>query len=507
MNLFRQLRWKLTLSYIIVTVSSFLVILLIMSGLIFTQIFIPENVLTLEGLVEHFQKNVVPAWSRILEETADDPKPISLILENSSIQFTSRNFLRLGSVQFWVSTVAEIHILIIRTDGILLGRSDPYFLPSIEVGEHFDIARVPGLEAPFNAALAGETDPKRLYSTRPSLGYIVRFDRFNIAVPIFSNVDGSKNQVAGVMVILVDSFPTEKDIPAHILRVAGRSLIIFPLGAGIMGAIFGAVFTHGLDKRLKRISKATDDWSEGNFSQLIDDNKGDEITQIAKRLNSMAEQLKILLRRRQEMAASEERNRLARDLHDSAKQQALAASFQLGAALTLFNHDPESARKHLVEADLLVDSVRKELTNLILELRPWSIEGQDFSELLKEYTQEWSNRSDIQLNIDIQGSAELSLETRETLFRIMQEALANTARHSGASKTDLFLEYGMDTVKMTIKDNGRGFDTQASYDGIGLSTMRERVEASGGTIKVESAQGQGVQIVIILPLTEKKEIS
>ena len=292
MNPFRQLRWKLTLSYIIVTVSSFLVILLIMSGLIFTQIFIPENVLTLEGLVENVQKNVVPAWSRILEETADDPKPINLISENSRAQFTSRNFLRLGAVQFWVSTVAELRILIIGTDGILLGRSDPYFLPSVRLGEYFDIARVPGLEAPLNAALAGETDPKRLYSTRPPLGLMAKFDRFNIAVPIFSNGDGDKNQVAGVMVILIDSFPTEKDIPAHILRVAGRSLIIFPLGAGIMGAIFGAVFTYGLDKRLKRISKATDDWSEGNFSQLIDDNKGDEITQIAKRLNSMAEQLR-----------------------------------------------------------------------------------------------------------------------------------------------------------------------------------------------------------------------
>ena len=410
-------------------------------------------------------------------------------------------------MKFWVSTTAEVRILIIRPDGILLGKSDPGFLTSIKVREYFDIARVPGLEAPFNAALAGETDPKRLYSARPKLGYLERFERFNLAVPIFSNVDGDKNQVAGVMVILLDTFPTQKDIPDHILRVAGRSLIIFPLGAGIMGAIFGAVFTYGLNKRLKRISKATDDWSEGNFSQLIDDNKGDEITQIAKRLNSMAEQLKILLRRRQEMAASEERNRLACDLHDSAKQQALAASFQLGAALTLINHDPESARKHLVEADMLVDSVRKELTNLILELRPWTIEGQDFSELLKEYTQEWSNRSDIQLNMDIRGSAELSLETRETLFRIMQEALANTARHSEASKTDLFLEYGIDLVKMTIKDNGRGFDTQASYDGIGLSTMRERAEASGGTIKIESAQGQGVLIVIILPITEKKEFS
>ena len=507
MNLFRQLRWKLTLSYIIVTVSSFVVILLIMSGLIFTQIFMPENVLTIEGLVELAQKNEVPVWSRILEETDGNPKVINILLENSSGQLTSRNFLSLGAVKFWVSTVAELRILVIGADGTLLGRSDAAFLPSIKMGETFDIARVPGLEAPFNAALAGESDRKRLYAARPTDGSIARFDRFNIAVPIFSNAGGEKNQIAGVMVILLDTFPTQRDIPAHILRVAGRSLIIFPIGAGIMGAIFGAVFTYGLDKRLKRISRATDEWSEGNFSQHIDDNTGDEITQIANRLNSMAEQLKILLHRRQEMAASEERNRLARELHDSAKQQALAASFQLGAALTLINHDPESARKHLVEADTLVDSVRKELTNLILELRPWSIEGQDYSELIKEYTQEWSKRSEINLNMDITGSAELSLQTRETLFRIMQEALANTARHSEASQTDLSLEYGTDRVIMTIKDNGRGFDTQATYNGIGLSSMRERAEACGGTIQVESAPGQGVQTVIILPLPEKREIS
>lgn len=507
MSIFRQLRWKLTLSYIIVTVSSFLVILLIMAGLIFTQIFIPENVLTLEGLVEQVQKNVVPEWSRILEETADDPKLINMILENTSAEFTRRNFLTLGAVQFWVSTVAELRVLIIGTDGNLLGRSDPAFLPSIKMGETFDITRVAGLEAPFTAALAGETDPKHLYSARPHLGSLERFDRFNIAVPFFSNVDDDKKQVAGVIVILIDRFPTQKDIPTHILRVAGRSLIIFPIGAGIMGAIFGAVFTYGLDRRLKRIAKATDAWSEGDFSQVIADNKGDEITRIAQRLNSMAEQLKILLRRRQEMAASEERNRLARDLHDSAKQQALAASFQLGAALTLCEHDPENARKHLVEADLLIDSVRKELTNLILELRPWSTEGQDFFDLLKEYALEWSNRSDIRLNIEIQGNDELSLETRENLFRIMQEALANTARHSHASSVNLLLEYGTNSITMTIKDNGVGFDTLASYEGIGLSTMRERAEASGGTFKVESAPGQGVKIIVVLPLAEKKEIS
>jgi two-component system, NarL family, sensor histidine kinase LiaS len=500
MKIFRQLRWKLTLSYIIVTVSSFLVILLIMSGLIFTQIFIPENVLTLEGLIELVQKDTVPGWSRILEETAYDPKLINIILESAiSAQFTSRNFLTLGVVQFWVSTVAEVRILIIGTDGILLGRSDPRFLPSIKLGEYFDSARVLGLEAPFNAALDGETDPKRLYSASPKVGVLERYDRYNIAVPIFSNGFGDKKQVAGVMVILLDRFPTQKDIPAHILRVAGRSLIIFPLGAGIMGAIFGVVFTHGLDKRLKRISKATDDWSEGNFSLLIDDNKGDEISQIAKRLNSMAEQLIVLLRRRQEMAVSEERNRLARDLHDSAKQQALAASLELGTALTLYERDPKEARKHLVEADALVDAVRKELTNLVHELRPQAMDGEDFSDILREYATEWAQRSGIELSFSIEGESNLPLEIRETLFRIAQEALANIARHSAARSSEVSLEHGSDGIRMVVKDDGRGFDPSASFRGVGLVSMRERTERLGGSLSVESAPGRGTKIVVNLP--------
>ena len=104
------------------------------------------------------------------------------------------------------------------------------------------------------------------------------------------------------------------------------------------------------------------------------------------------------------MAVSEERNRLARDLHDSAKQQALAASFELGTALTLYERDPDGAKHHLVEADALVDSVRKELTNLVHELRPQDMDGQDFSETLKEYAFEWSHRNGIEMNFHVEGN-------------------------------------------------------------------------------------------------------
>jgi NarL family two-component system sensor histidine kinase LiaS len=216
----------------------------------------------------------------------------------------------------------------------------------------------------------------------------------------------------------------------------------------------------------------------------------------------MAKQLQSLLRRRQEMAVSEERNKLARDLHDSAKQQALAASFELGTALTLYERDPQQAKKHLVEADGLVDAVRKELTNLVDELRPRPMAGQDFSETLKEHAAEWSHRSGIALSIRMTGNDGLSVEAQEVMFRIAQEALANIARHSSASHADIILDHRADAVTLTIKDDGRGFDTQAPHAGIGLRSMRERAEAIGGAFSVESTPGQGTQIIVNLPKGE-----
>jgi signal transduction histidine kinase len=132
------------------------------------------------------------------------------------------------------------------------------------------------------------------------------------------------------------------------------------------------------------------------------------------------------------------------------------------------------------------------------------VDGQDFSETLREYALEWSQRNGIELEFNTIGSNELTLETRETLFRIAQEALANTARHSAASYAEVCLEYGTESVTITIKDNGRGFEPGASHGGIGLSSMRERAEASGGGFTVESAPGKGTQNKVSLPLADRE---
>jgi NarL family two-component system sensor histidine kinase LiaS len=492
MNIFRQLRWKLILNYTIVTVSAFLVVILILGGIVLPRIFVQTNIVNPEGLLQILQKNNAPLMSHILSQSPVDTELINMLLAGSDNQITSFDFVRIGAVRFTVRTMATFRFLVIGADGILLGKSENGFPTDYVIGQPFDLEQVQGLEAPFNAALAGGTDPSLLYTIyEPN-------ERYVLAIPV-KITSGGENRVVGVFVVFIDNVPNQTDVPANILNIAARSLLIFLLGIGSMGTIFGAFFARGLSARFKRLSTAIDAWSEGDFSMFIEDPIGDEISQLAQRLNNMAKQLQSLLHRRQEMAVSEERNRLARDLHDSAKQMALAASFQLGTALTLYDRDPQVAKKHLVEADALVDSVRNELTNLVHELRPKPVDGQDFSETLKEYMVDWSHRNGIELTMDIEENDELSLGTQEALFRIAQEALANIARHSSASRADVSLEYEADVVKMIIKDDGHGFDKSVQHGGLGLYSMRERAEALGGCFTVESSPEQGAKIVVTLP--------
>jgi len=497
MNIFRQLRWKLTLSYTLVTVSALLVILVVTAGILFSQIFVPMYYLNPEGMIDAWMngrmRSDYPMFCQILSQSPVDLELLNQYLMESQSIISDSDLFRIGALQFSVSTTASIRVLIVGPDGIFLGTSinDPTLRSAI--GKSFDPWLVPGLEAPYTAALAGDTNPSHLYTElEPNKRYV-------FAGPAFNRNEGSENQIVGVVVVLFDAVPTQGDILAHILRVLGRGLVIFFLGVGIMGAIFGSFFAHGLTRRFNRISATTDLWSVGNFASYLDDPAGDEIAQFTLRLDNMAKQLQSLLRRRQDMAVSEERNRLARDLHDSAKQQAMAASLELGTALTLFERDPQGAKSHLVEADALVDAVRKELTNLVHELRPQDIDGRDFSDTLKEYAIEWSHRNGIELDFNIVGSNEISLETRQTLFRISQEALANVARHSSANCLKLSLEYGMNDVTMSIKDDGCGFDPGAPHGGIGLNSMAERAGVLGGNLSVESVPGQGTQIKVTLP--------
>jgi NarL family two-component system sensor histidine kinase LiaS len=317
-------------------------------------------------------------------------------------------------------------------------------------------------------------------------------------------MDGEARHL-GTVIVQFLRLPTANDLSMHTLLLAGRGLLLFLLGAGLLGALFGALTANGMTRRFARFSSAAESWSRGDFSQFIQDQGGDEISTLGDQLDSMAAQLGNLLHKRQEMAVMEERNRLARELHDSTKQQALAASFQLGTALTLYEQDPRAAKGHLQEAESLVDSVRVELTDLIHELRPSSMEGRDLAEALETYAIEWAHQSEVTLDLDLTPDQDLGLEARQTLYRVAQEALANVARHSGAEHVGITLEYSREQVQLCIQDDGCGFDTQAEYPGIGLETMQERCESLGGGLQIDSQPGEGTLICARLPIEPKEQ--
>jgi len=286
---------------------------------------------------------------------------------------------------------------------------------------------------------------------------------------------------------------------ANWLLLFSYSMLIITLFAGVVGITFGFLTARGLVSRLSLLSEATTSWSRGDFSVFVDDPSGDELGRLARRLNRMAKQLQNLLDERREMSVLEERNRLARDLHDSAKQQAFAASAQLGAARALLKQDPQAADAHLLEAEGLVYEVRQELTALIHELRPVGLKGRGLATALHEYAIDWAHQSGIEIDVRVQGERMLSLEVEQALFRIVQEALANVARHSQARHAEVLLVFDASSIALTVSDDGQGFDTSQGQDGLGLRSMRERAESLKGTLTVESTLGRGARVSVSVP--------
>jgi NarL family two-component system sensor histidine kinase LiaS len=193
----------------------------------------------------------------------------------------------------------------------------------------------------------------------------------------------------------------------------------------------------------------------------------------------------------------EERNRLARDLHDSVKQQVFATAMQVGTARALIDRQPETARLHLTEAEHLVRQAQQELTTLIRELRPAALEGKGLATALRDYLVDWSRQTEITGQLRVQGEQPLPLIVEQAFFRVAQEALTNVARHSQATAVEMHLAWQEAQVTLTIADNGRGFNVMATNGkGLGLRSMRERIEAIGGELTVTSSHGSGTQITV-----------
>ena len=276
--------------------------------------------------------------------------------------------------------------------------------------------------------------------------------------------------------------------------VAGGSLLVFTLIAGFIGIVFSTLAMRGISSRLGRLARASNSWKQGNFAVNVNDRSDDELGQLARDFNRMAADLRALMQTRQELAALEERNRLARDLHDSVKQQAFAVSAQLSAARKMLHRDPVKTEERLAEAERLAEQLRQELSALVRELLPLDVLHKGLAASLQEYTSHWSRQNNIPVEIQAQptaGDGSVPSEMQLALFRVAQEALSNIARHSHASAVQINLEMDEQQVNLSIADNGQGFDPQQPANGYGLKSMRERLSALNGHLDIQSVPGEG----------------
>jgi len=207
-----------------------------------------------------------------------------------------------------------------------------------------------------------------------------------------------------------------------------------------------------------------------------------------------------LFEQTKDLAVMEERNRLARDLHDSAKQKAFAALAQLGTANGILKTKPNDVKVHLTEAETLVFEVIQELTFLIQEIYPIALQEKGLPTTLREYIFEWENRNDTEVKLTIRNERPLPLEIEQAVYRIIQEALANVARHSKAKRADVSLVYNSDSLQIMVADDGHGFDMNQRAKGMGFRSMRERISSVRGTIQIQSAPGQGTRLIAQLPI-------
>ena len=211
----------------------------------------------------------------------------------------------------------------------------------------------------------------------------------------------------------------------------------------------------------------------------------------------LLDELQTAQRKLQELAVVEERNRLARDLHDSVKQQVFAISMQLSAARTSMA-ETDKAYQSVTEAERLAQQAGSELTTLIQELRPPSLERKSLPVAIREHAEGWSRQNQIDVEMDIDENISVDLQAEQALFRVLQEALANVARHSQASRVMVTLKSENEFVKLRIEDNGTGFDAEKIIKGVGLDSMQERLAGMNGKLEVSSQETKGTRITAMV---------
>lgn len=203
----------------------------------------------------------------------------------------------------------------------------------------------------------------------------------------------------------------------------------------------------------------------------------------------------------------DERTRLSRELHDEIGQTLTALRIEISRALAALRSQPSAAEARLEEARLLAEKTVSTVRNISVLLRPSLLDDLGLEPALQWQAEDFSRRSGIRCTLASDGLDENLPDAHRTcVYRVVQEALTNCAKHSAATHVEIRIRQFESGLDLSVADNGKGFQTDLhgapmGKAGLGILGMRERVAGLGGELRLESAPGEGTQVSIRLPLT------
>ena len=206
-----------------------------------------------------------------------------------------------------------------------------------------------------------------------------------------------------------------------------------------------------------------------------------------------------------EQVIQEERRRIARELHDSVSQQLFAAMMMISALNERADKFDEKEQKQLKMIEHVLSQAQSEMRALLLHLRPISLESKSLKSGIEGLLVELQTKVQMKIHWDIED-VKLPEGVEDHLFRIAQELLSNTLRHSHATTLEVYLRQLDSTVLFKIEDNGVGFNSEEILPGsYGINNMKERVQGLGGQVRIVSFPNQGTTIEIKIPLSRHME--
>jgi signal transduction histidine kinase len=204
----------------------------------------------------------------------------------------------------------------------------------------------------------------------------------------------------------------------------------------------------------------------------------------------------ILWEQSRENAALEERNRLARNLHDSVSQLLYSLTLMAGSTKKLLErgHDLDAVKHSVARLGDTAHQALKEMRLLLYELRPAVLDSEGLVNALQHRIETVEERLGVKVELRGGGLPDLPSDTEDVLYHIALEALNNIVKHSESTKARIAFTSQDESVLMEISDNGKGFDTNRLSKGMGLKNMRERGQMLGGEVEVRSTPGEGTLV-------------